>query len=47
MDGAGNVYVAGDVYNSANFGDGPMGASETDMFVVKLDAAGVLQWATV
>ncbi|HLE38480.1 MAG TPA: SBBP repeat-containing protein, partial [Acidimicrobiia bacterium] len=51
VDGSGNVYVIGSFYGTADFDPDPVvtfnlvSAGESDVFVVKLDAAGGLVWA--
>ncbi|MBK9264322.1 MAG: SBBP repeat-containing protein [Polyangiaceae bacterium] len=46
LDAMGNVYLAGDVAGSIDFGGGAMTAtSKTSAFVAKLDSLGVAAWA--
>ena len=48
VDGAGNVYVAGNLAGTATFGDSGLSITSTsaaDIVVAKLNAAGAWQWA--
>lgn len=46
VDAAGNVVMAGALHSAVDFGGGVLAsAGEDDVFVVKLDGAGVFQWA--
>jgi hypothetical protein len=44
VDGAGNVYASGSFYNSTHSGTINITGVSRDAFVIKLDAAGSLQW---
>lgn len=45
-DGSGNVYVAGNFSGTVSFGTTNLtSAGDKDMFLVKLNASGVIQWA--
>src|SRR5579883_2710536 len=46
-DAAGNLFVAGTLYGTADFGGGPLtSAGGADVFLVKLDASGRHVWST-
>lgn len=46
MDAAGNVYVTGSYRGTLDFGGGPLSSSGSDdIYLVKLNAAGVHQWS--
>jgi hypothetical protein len=48
IDPNGNVYAAGYFYGTTDFGDGPVVSSGGyDMFIVKYNSGGVLQWKKV
>ncbi|MDB6124689.1 MAG: hypothetical protein JWQ71_3682 [Pedosphaera sp.] len=45
LDGAGNIYVSGDFYPTAEFGNATLSTSATGVFIAKYDSAGNLLWA--
>lgn len=44
VDNAGNLFVTGTVSGTQDFGGGPLVAGYNDVYIVKYNSAGVLQW---
>ena len=44
VDSSGNVFVTGTFYGTANFGGGNVAAAGSDVYVMKIDSAGVFVW---